>query len=483
MMCHHTFRLILSAALLMTALTARPESAPLTTLNAIHSLTNEQASHGLPVSFAGVVTYYMRGNVDLFVQDGRAAIYVETTSDQSLVPGDRVLIVGSTSASFRPEIKARKVILTGHGDPPAPVQADFRQLIRAELDCQRATVRGFVRSANIVKDVGLATTYLQLQMTGGTVDAQMPHTGPLDLASLLDSEVELTGAVAGRFDRKMQMIGVVIEVPSPSDMKVIRRASLAPKDLPITPMDQILNGYEVQNSTHRIKVAGTITYYEPGSTLVLQSGDKSLLVTTQFEQPARIGDLATVTGFPDVLNGSLVLTGGAIDDTNSPSRVTPVRSSSDVLARGDHALDLVSIDRRLLTAAREPAQDEYLFISSGHLFKAILQHPRHLDTPLKPMLEDPAGSTVPFLAFAKFRQRNKARNPPPSTSCFAPRKTSPSLQAHRLLTSKISPTSLEPCSLACSLLERQLGAPNAAAAPISPVWREWNRCGAGFSNT
>lgn len=411
MMCHHTFRLILSAALLMTALTARPESAPLTTLNAIHSLTNEQASHGLPVSFAGVVTYYMRGNVDLFVQDGRAAIYVETTSDQSLVPGDRVLIVGSTSASFRPEIKARKVILTGHGDPPAPVQADFRQLIRAELDCQRATVRGFVRSANIVKDVGLATTYLQLQMTGGTVDAQMPHTGPLDLASLLDSEVELTGAVAGRFDRKMQMIGVVIEVPSPSDMKVIRRASLAPKDLPITPMDQILNGYEVQNSTHRIKVAGTITYYEPGSTLVLQSGDKSLLVTTQFEQPARIGDLATVTGFPDVLNGSLVLTGGAIDDTNSPSRVTPVRSSSDVLARGDHALDLVSIDGRLLTAAREPAQDEYLFISSGHLFKAILQHPRHLDTPLKPMLEIPPGSTVRIVGICKVSAAEQSQEP------------------------------------------------------------------------
>ena len=154
------------------------------------------------------------------------------------------------------------------------------------------------------------------------------------------------------------MTGIVIEVQSPSDMKVLRRASLAPRDLPITPMDQILSGYDVQNRTHRIKVTGTITYYEPGSTLVLQSGDKSLLVTTQFERPAKIGDLATVTGFPDVQNGSLVLSDGAIDDTNSPSRVAPVRSTSDVLARGDHALDLVSIDGQLLTAVREPAQDE-----------------------------------------------------------------------------------------------------------------------------
>ena len=120
---HRTFRLILSAALLITALAARAETAPLTTLSAIHSLTNEQASHALPVSFAGVVTYYMRGNVDLFVQDGSNAIYVGTTPDQTLIPGDRVLVVGTTSASFRPEIKAREVILTGDGDPPAPVQA------------------------------------------------------------------------------------------------------------------------------------------------------------------------------------------------------------------------------------------------------------------------------------------------------------------------------------------------------------------------
>ena len=411
MMCHRNFRLFLSAALLMTALTATAETAPLTTLSAIHSLTNEQASHALPVSFAGVVTYYMRGNVDLFVQDGSNAIYVGTTPDQTFVPGDRVLVVGTTSASFRPEIKAREVVLTGHGDPPPPVQADFRQLIRAELDCQRATVRGSVRSANVVNDAGVSTTYLQLQMKGGTVDAVMPNPGSLDLESLLDSEVELTGAVAGRFDRKNQITGIVIEVQSPSDMKVIRSAPRAPRDLPITPMDQILSGYEVQNGTHRIKVTGTITYYEPGSTLVLQSGNKSLLVSTQFEQPAKIGDLATVTGFPDVQNGSLLLTGGAIEDTNSPSAVTPVRSSSDVLARGDHALDLVSIDGRLLTAVREPAQDEYVFVSSGHLFKAILQHPRHADAPVKPMLEIAPGSTVRIEGVCRVSAAEQSQEP------------------------------------------------------------------------
>ena len=408
---YRTLRQIFSSALLMIAAAVGAQSAPLTTLSAVHSLTNEQASRGLPVSFSGVVTYYVRGNVDLFVQEGPYAIYVETTADQALATGDRILVIGTTRASFRPEIKAEKVVFKGHGAPPAAPQAEFRQLIRAELDCERATVRGFVRSANLVRDAGNSTLYLQLQMKGGMVNAQMPLSGPVNLASLLDSQVELTGAIAGRFDRKMQMTGILIQVQSISDLKVIQPPSVAPKDLPITPMDQILSGYEADNHTKRVKVTGTVTYYEPGSTLILQSGDKSLLVTTQFEELAEIGDLATVSGFPDVQNGSLVLTGGAIDATNSPTGVAPVSSSADVLSRGEHALDLVSIDGELITAVRESAQDEYVFVSNGHLFKAILQHPKHLDAALRPLREIPSGSRVRIVGVCKVSQAEQSQEP------------------------------------------------------------------------
>ena len=406
-----TFGRIVWSALLFAGAMAWGETAPLTTLGSVHSLTNAEASRSLPVSFPGVVTYYVRGNVDLFVQDGRAAIYVETTPDQTFAPGDRVLVVGTTRASFRPEVKADRVILQGHGLPPAPEPAEFRQLIRAELDCQRATVRGFVRSANIIDDQGNATLYLQLQMKGGTVDAQMPADRRIDLPSLLDAEVEITGAVAGRFDRKLQMTGVLIEAPSYSGLKVIRSASVAARDLPVTPMDEILGGYEVQNKSGRVKVTGTITYYEPGSTLVLQSGEKSLLITTQYEKPAKIGDLATVTGFPDVQNGSLVLSGGAIEDSNSASSVAPVRSSADALARGEHALELVSIDGQLLTAVREAAQDEYVFVSGEHLFKAILQHPRRLHRALLPLLPIEAGSRVRIAGVSKVAAAEQSQNP------------------------------------------------------------------------
>jgi diguanylate cyclase (GGDEF)-like protein len=405
---HRSISWLFSAAL---ALSATAENAPLTTLRAIHSLTNTQASRALPVAFAGVVTYYVRGNVDLFIQDGHSAIYVETTPFQNVIPGDLVIVNGTTRASFRPEVKADTITIQGHRAQPPPVQADFHQLIRAQLDCQRATVHGFVRGANIVNDVGNSTVYLQLQMKGGTVDAEVPRSGPVDLTALLDSEVDITGAVAGRFDRKMQMTGIVIEVPSFADLRVTRRAFTAPNRFPITPMDKILDGYDVQNNSARIKVQGTITYYQPGSMLVLQSGDKSLQVITQFEQQARIGDLGIATGFPDVQNGSLVLTSAAIEDTDTSSHVDAINSSANVLARGDHALDLVSIEGRLLTAVRDSGHDEYLFNSEGHLFKAILQHPPHFDAPLSSMREIPVGSRVRIVGVCKLTKAEQSQEP------------------------------------------------------------------------
>jgi hypothetical protein len=71
----------------------------LTTLHAIHALSKADAQKGLPVAFEATVTYYTRTGVDLFVQDGGEAIYVETKPFQDFAPGDRVLVRGKTRAA------------------------------------------------------------------------------------------------------------------------------------------------------------------------------------------------------------------------------------------------------------------------------------------------------------------------------------------------------------------------------------------------
>ncbi len=367
----------LSAALmiLLCTTTAAAASAPLKTLRAVHSLTNAEAKSALPVDFEGTVTYYDSAGKDLFVQDGDLAMYVFAEPGGSMVPGDRIRVQGKTDSDFRPDVIASRLTLISHGSPPAPAHPTFIQLIRTEFDCVRVTIRARVRSANVVRDKAETNIYLNLLVDGGYIDATVLGQDGSRLEDLLDSDVEITGAVAGKFDSKMQLAGIMLEVPSLADVKVVRPAATRPGSLPLTPMDQILNGYSVDDRNQRVRVRGTITYYQPGKAVVLEDGVRSLWIGTQYEGPLRVGDVADATGFPDIHNSYATLTESEITDFGLRDPVNPVPSNSTELAAGKRAFDLVSTEGKVLVSIRGAAQDEYVLDANGRLFSAIYRHP------------------------------------------------------------------------------------------------------------
>jgi diguanylate cyclase (GGDEF)-like protein len=383
-----------AALAILLSVPAWAAPAPLTTLRAVHALTAAEASQGLQTAFEGTVIYYDDKGIDLFVQDGDLALYVFTKAGLHLVPGDRVLIQGKTHQDFRPDVVSDEVILLHHGPAPAPVDATFAQLIRAELDCRRVKVRAQVRSADIVRDGDQTSIYLHLVMDGGYIAASVVGADASVLNDWLDATVEITGAVAGKFDSKMQLTGIVLEVQGLPDVSILNRAPASPQSLPITPMDAILQGYDVHDKTQRVRVRGVITYYQPGTALVLQDGAKSLWVMTQFEGPLRIGDVVDATGFPDVVNDYLTLGRSEIHPTHLQAPVLPLAVDWGQLAPGKHAFDLVSVEGRVLAAVRAAAQDEYILESEGHLFSAIYQHPDQDTASLPPMKPAPIGSQV-----------------------------------------------------------------------------------------
>lgn len=354
---------------------------PLTTLHAIRSLTKAEIAEGIPVAFEATVTYYSKGDDNLFVQEGDEAIYVETKLGLNFAPGDRVLVQGKTRASFSTDIISDKVTVLHHGAPLKPTEADFGQLIRAERDCMLVSVHATVRSADGLYLGNFGEAYLHLQMSGGYIDATVVGNDPEDLRKLLDAEVEVTGAVSGKFDSKMQLIGIILEVPSTADVKVLKRAARKVEELPFTPMDQILSGYAVQDQTQRVRVQGTITYYQPGVAVVLQDGAKSLWISTHTSEMMQVGDRAEATGFPDARSGYLALDDGEVRDTHIFQPVAPQPSVWRHLAdwnSGDatgHQNDLVSIEGTVVAAVREASQDEYDLRADGKLFSAIYRHP------------------------------------------------------------------------------------------------------------
>jgi len=381
------------AVLLATTATAwGAPPPPLTTLHAIHSLTNAEANRGLPVAFEATVTYSQEEISTLFVQDGDEGLYIGTNTYPVLLPGDRVLVRGKTQGSFHPIVAAESITLLHHGLMPNSVPATFDEMVHSQCDSLLVTVRGIVRTADRRPVSKISSADLLLLTPDGYVQAIVDHIPPEQLKQLLDTEVEITGVAGGRFDGKMQMVGVQLSVASPEGVKILRSANNSPWSLPAIPMDQIITGYHVTDHTSRIRVHGTITYYLPGSSLVLQDGSKSLWITTLSNDPMRIGDVADASGFPEEHNGFLALVRADILESGVRAPITPIPATRAELAASRHIFDLVSVEGQVVTESRGSSQDEYDLTADGQLFTAIYRHPPN--GTLLPMKRIQAGSRV-----------------------------------------------------------------------------------------
>lgn len=386
----------------MSSIEWAAEPAPLTTLRAVHAITNAEASQAQPVAFEATVTYFRGYESDLFVQDGDDAIFVLVGRNPTWVAGDRVLVKGTMQASFRPIVVATSVTLLHHGVPPKPVPATFDALIRAQDDCKLVTVHAVVRAADLVVSSTMPpvpSARLQLLTEGGRFQVYLDSGDEKAIKDLLDAEVEVTGIDSGVFDDKMQQTGVTLYASSLENIKVLKRAGASMWSLPFTPMDRILAGYHVNDLTSRVRVHGIITYYLPDSGIVLQDGSKSLWIETHTREPLQIGDEADATGFPDAHERHLTLTDGEVQDKHIFQPITPLLATWQQLGYRNysrpvgHQNDLVTIEGKVVTWVREAIQDEYVLDSGGQLFTAIYHHPPAPGV-LPPMKQIPLGSTI-----------------------------------------------------------------------------------------
>jgi diguanylate cyclase (GGDEF)-like protein len=402
-LCIRVCMVALLAALLALAIgvpRAWPaDSAPLTTLHAVHSLTLAEARLGPAVAFEATVTYYSPSDVDLFVEEGSEAVYVEAKANEDFKPGDRVQVRGKARASFTPDVVADSVTVLRHGSLPEPASATFQQMIRAERDCMLVKVQATVRSADTITFGTSHEVLMRLLMDGGYIDATVIGANAGMVKDLLDADVEVTGVVSGKFDSKMQLIGIVLQVPTLAEVRIVHRTPTNPGALAITPMNEVMSQFYLRDMTRRVRVQGTITYYQPGTAVVLQNGAHSIWIAIHTIDPVQIGDKAEATGFPDARSGFLTLDDGEVEDSHIYEPVAPATSTWHDLSdwnsgNGEgHQNDLVSIEGQVAAAVREESQDEFDLVADGKLFTAIYHHPPD-DHGLAPMLRVPIGSKI-----------------------------------------------------------------------------------------
>jgi diguanylate cyclase (GGDEF)-like protein len=367
----------LSAMLSAGALSApgQPTGNPLRSLRDVVAVSHQDAARELPVAFEATVTYFRGYEKTLFVDDGENAIYVGATTTLRLVPGDRILIHGSTRDSFRPIVIASEIRLLRHENPPAPAPASYAAMIRSDFDCRYVTIHGRVVSATMTLSSGRSVTALELRMEGGYVGVTIDSDDPARFKNMLDSEVAITGVASGMFDGKMQQTGILIHVSTFNEIKMISAPAIDAWALPLTSMGRVLERSYVVDRSERVRVRGVITYYRPTKMAVLQDGNRSIRVLTPQIAPLRVGDRADGIGIPSVENGFLTLVMGEIRGTGGNEPVAPQPLHWKQLASGEYAFNLVSMEGVVVTQVREHAQDVYIISADGNLLSAAVRHP------------------------------------------------------------------------------------------------------------
>jgi diguanylate cyclase (GGDEF)-like protein len=377
-----------------------------TTVQEIHGRPGADALAAAPVSFSATVLYYRSYENMLFVQDGNAGIYIFVPTKKNLLPGDRVLIRGRLQVGFRAFVHADEITVLHQGRLPAPVRANFGELIRSKKDCELVVVRAQVKAAVPAWGAN-GPTFLQLLMDEGYANAILDNDDPAARKALMDADVEITAVATASLVGNQQQTGVRLYVGPLSNVRIIKRSDLNPQALALTPMGEIFAGKQIHDTTSRERVRGSITYYQPGSFVVLEAGGQSVRIMSESNSPLRIGDLAEATGFPDLEDGFATLVRASVRDTGVQAAIRPSPSAWEELVSSRHIFDLVSIEGKVVAEVRGSAQDEYVLSADGHLFTAIYRLPdaaSHL--PIPPMKQVRPGSKVSVTGICMLKEAN-----------------------------------------------------------------------------
>lgn len=367
----------------------------LTSVAQIRALSSGVISEGQPVRLHAIVTYYQAAEGQIFVQDDTGGIYiVPPLNAPDLKAGDRVEVQGVTVPSFATNIQASAIRFESKGEFPKPVPVTWQRILDRANDCRYVKITGRVRSAtlqvsngqnalsgvrrreglNAVADSVMPPYVLiDLQTDGGPIRVHMEDAPGLDLLGLLDSQVQFEGVAGGIFDGRFQQIGAELWVSSAAHMEVLHPAAGDPANLPLTDITQIMSGYFAPDLSRRVHVRGSVTFYQPGLELVLETPDRKAVLVNTYEQSAlHIGQVVDVVGFPDPHEYSEVIRQANVLPTPAMNVIPSVPVSWNEALAGQYPFVLVSMEGKLAAEVHERHQDTLVIQAGPHVFSAML---------------------------------------------------------------------------------------------------------------
>jgi signal transduction histidine kinase len=312
----------------------------------------------------------------LVVHDSTGAVWVDTNYVKGkYTPGDQVTVVGHVDPGrYSPQVVAPHIQLIRHGSLPTPEPVSFRQLSSGAEDVQLVSIVGTVRAVSLRRGMPeLGGIALSIAMADGRVDAILPSQYENFARALIDANVQIAGTAMARKNDNRQTTGVVLAISDPQAIKVLQRG---PSDLfsaPIVPISALMRYRSGTDYFHRVRLRGILTYYEPGSRLVLQDDEQAIEVFLSDRPALQIGDRIEAVGLPSPGDYGPVLQDAVVRQLGHGTPPSPVHVDWHDALSSRYRFRLISIDMRLLRIIDEPARTMLLLEDGGHITTAELR--------------------------------------------------------------------------------------------------------------
>ena len=345
---------------------------PLTRIEQIRNLTRKQAALKPEVYLHAVVTFYDPDYNNLFIQDATAGNWVDIGSDPrpDLKVGDWVEVRGVVQwTDFAPDVGAARFRILGRAPLPNAPRVSFRQLTSAANNSRRVQIEGVVFDATKQGE----QLRLTLEVDSGTVNVWIPHLpGPIP-TNLVDAKVRVKGVCGATFNKKNQLIGVRLNVPSLADVQVIEEGPQNPFAGPVQSISSLLR-YTSKAEPGRVKVRGVVTLQQVGRGLFIQDGNDGLYVESKQRTRLKVGDNIEAAGFPGVSEGlSPILQHAILRSLGNRAEISPRPIPPLQALQGEHDSELVRIKGRLLHEAEFRGERVLTLEADSATFEADLR--------------------------------------------------------------------------------------------------------------
>ena len=362
----------------------------LTTARQVHDLPPNQVAKAR-VQIAGVVTYYDPLEQNLFVQDETGAVYIETDKSYPLHYGDYVSVNGTAMVSYRTQVALNpeiKVLAPHRGVQPLPVT--YQELATGQMDCRLVRLSGIVRAINVEYHERAPILHLDISMHGGEIEVYQPFSvgnqrngdnfETTEALPLLDSEVEIDAVAGGAFDTKSQVTGVIVYAQQSSAIRIVRHATVNALELPLSNIDTVFESRHVEDTSARLRLRGTLTYYKKGESAVLEQDGKSVFVMTREGKNIPLGNVVDAVGFASDQEYAPSLRQALLFDTHRRQEIQPRAVSYEDALSGIDSDNLVSLEGLLVSQLRNNLVDTIVIDVNGHLVTGRLETTATLPT-------------------------------------------------------------------------------------------------------